>query len=96
MIAAADPLERRVHVGQGEHHITSDPNVVLSTILGSCVAMCVRDPLAGVGGMAAETVVGNFPSAFWRFLGWPGEPFLTAASPSLDPAFPGSARPAAA
>lgn len=49
----------------------------------------------GVGGMAAETVVGNFPSAFWRFLGWPGEPFLTAASPSLDPAFPGSARPAA-
>ena len=51
MIAAADPLERRVHVGQGEHFITSDPNVVLSTILGSCVAMCVRDPLAGVGGM---------------------------------------------
>lgn len=44
-------VEKRVHVGQGEHFITSDPNVVLSTILGSCVAMCVRDPLAGVGGM---------------------------------------------
>jgi Dockerin type I domain len=48
----------------------------------------------GVGGMSAETVVGNNPGAFWRFLGWPGEPFLTTNSPSLDPAFPGSARPA--
>jgi chemotaxis protein CheD len=46
-----DNVEQRVHVGQGEHFITSDPNVVLSTILGSCVAMCLRDPLAGVGGM---------------------------------------------
>ena len=43
--------ERRLHVGQGEHHVTADPDVVLSTILGSCVAMCLRDPLAGVGGM---------------------------------------------
>lgn len=49
--AVTDGLETRVHVGQGEHFITSDPNVVLSTILGSCVAMCLRDPLAGVGGM---------------------------------------------
>lgn len=49
--ALKDTVEKRVHVGQGEHFITSDPNVVLSTILGSCVAMCVRDPLAGVGGM---------------------------------------------
>ena len=49
--ALKDSVEKRVHVGQGEHHITSDPNVVLSTILGSCVAMCLRDPLAGVGGM---------------------------------------------
>ena len=49
--ALKDTVEKRVHVGQGEHFITSDPSVVLSTILGSCVAMCVRDPLAGVGGM---------------------------------------------
>lgn len=45
------PQERRIHVGQGEHYVTSDPNVVLSTVLGSCVAMCLRDPVAGVGGM---------------------------------------------
>ena len=43
--------ERRVHVIQGEFQVTSDPNVVLTTILGSCVAACVRDPLAQVGGM---------------------------------------------
>ncbi|MEG1028908.1 MAG: chemotaxis protein CheD, partial [Brevundimonas sp.] len=50
---AGDQLtaERRVHVGQGEHLVTSDPDVVLSTVLGSCVAMCLRDPVAGVGGM---------------------------------------------
>ena len=45
------PLERRVHVGQGEHVVTSDPDVVLSTILGSCVAMCLHDPVARIGGM---------------------------------------------
>lgn len=44
-------MERRIHVGQGEHYVTSEPNVVLSTVLGSCVAMCLRDPVAGVGGM---------------------------------------------
>ena len=41
----------RVHVGQGEHYVTGDPAVMLTTILGSCVAMCLRDPVAGVGGM---------------------------------------------
>lgn len=53
MIRAGDQqmTERRIHVGQGEHLVTSDPNVVLSTVLGSCVAMCLRDPVAGVGGM---------------------------------------------
>ena len=51
MSAAALATERRIHVGQGEHHVTSDPNVLLTTILGSCVALCLRDPQAGVGGM---------------------------------------------
>ena len=41
----------KVHVVQGLYRITDDPNVVLSTILGSCVAACVRDPVARVGGM---------------------------------------------
>ena len=42
---------KRVHVIQGEFQVTDDPDVVLSTILGSCVAACLRDPVAGVGGM---------------------------------------------
>ena len=29
----------------------NDPNAVLTTILGSCVAACLRDPVAGIGGM---------------------------------------------
>ena len=41
----------RLHVGQGEHLITGDPEVMLTTILGSCVAMCLRDPVARIGGM---------------------------------------------
>lgn len=43
--------ERRVHVGQGDHCVSCDPDVVLTTVLGSCVAMCLHDPVAGVGGM---------------------------------------------
>ncbi len=43
--------ERRIHVVQGEFHVSADPGVVLTTILGSCVAACLRDPLARVGGM---------------------------------------------
>ena len=42
---------KRVHIIQGEYKVVSDPDVVLSTILGSCVAACLRDPVAGVGGM---------------------------------------------
>ena len=47
----AFPAERRIHVIQGEHLVTDDPRVLLTTTLGSCVAACMRDPIAGVGGM---------------------------------------------
>lgn len=40
-----------VPVHQGDCHVTSDPQTVYSTILGSCVSACVRDVRAGVGGM---------------------------------------------
>jgi len=43
--------EKRVNIVQGEFHVTVDPQVVLTTLLGSCVAACIRDPQAGVGGM---------------------------------------------
>jgi chemotaxis protein CheD len=48
---AAAGVERRVHLIQGECRVSADPAVVLATTLGSCVAACIRDPVAGVGGM---------------------------------------------
>lgn len=50
---------RRIHVIQGEYKVSSDPDVVLCTILGSCVAACMRDPVAGVGGMNHFLLPGN-------------------------------------
>ncbi len=43
--------ERRIHVIQGNFVVTDDANVMLTTILGSCVSACIRDPLAAIGGM---------------------------------------------
>lgn len=40
-----------VKIGPGEHYVTAKPGEVLTTVLGSCVAACIRDPFAGVGGM---------------------------------------------
>ncbi len=35
----------------GECYVTSEPGEMIATILGSCVSACIRDPIAGVGGM---------------------------------------------
>ncbi len=51
--------ENRVHIIQGEFFVTSDPNLMVTTILGSCVAACIRDPLAGVGGINHFLLPGN-------------------------------------
>lgn len=40
-----------VKVFPGEYYVTSKPDEVLVTVLGSCVAACIRDPRAGIGGM---------------------------------------------
>lgn len=40
-----------VKVFPGEHYVTSSPREMIVTVLGSCVAACIRDPHAGVGGM---------------------------------------------
>jgi chemotaxis protein CheD len=44
-------LERRINVIQGTTYVTEDAQVVLTTVLGSCVACCLYDPFAKVGGM---------------------------------------------
>jgi chemotaxis protein CheD len=43
--------ERRINIVQGEQRVESDPSVVLTTILGSCVSACLCDAEAGIGGM---------------------------------------------
>jgi len=50
---------KRIHFVQGEYRVSDDPNVVLTTILGSCVGACMRDPLANVGGMNHFLLPGN-------------------------------------
>jgi chemotaxis protein CheD len=40
-----------VHVVQGEYKVSDDPNLYFSTVLGSCVAVCLYDDVARLGGM---------------------------------------------
>jgi chemotaxis protein CheD len=48
---APEPRHQKINIVQGEYFVTDDPNVVVTTLLGSCVAACIRDPIARVGGM---------------------------------------------
>lgn len=41
----------RITVLQGEARVSADPAAEMSTVLGSCVATCLYDPAARVGGM---------------------------------------------
>ena len=52
---------KRMNLIQGEYKVTDEPNAVITTILGSCVAACLRDPVAGVGGMNHFLLPGNGP-----------------------------------
>ena len=38
-------------ITQGEFKTSADPDTTISTLLGSCVACCLWDPIAAVGGM---------------------------------------------
>jgi chemotaxis protein CheD len=40
-----------VQVFQGDFYVSTREGEMLATVLGSCVAACIRDPVAGVGGM---------------------------------------------
>ncbi len=51
MKVAEPHVKVTVHVGQGEHAIGCDPDMVIGTILGSCVSACLWDPDIHVGGM---------------------------------------------
>lgn len=40
-----------IHVIQGDHHVADKPGIIMTTILGSCVAACLFDPDRRIGGM---------------------------------------------
>lgn len=41
----------RINIVQGEYHVSADTALSITTLLGSCVAACISDPVAQVGGM---------------------------------------------
>ena len=52
-----DPADECIvaRVQQGEYYLTKEKEVI-STVLGSCVSACVRDPVAGVVRAVPELV----------------------------------------
>lgn len=40
-----------IHVIQGDHCISDHPDLMMTTVLGSCVAACLYDPVRKIGGM---------------------------------------------
>ena len=42
---------RRIPIIQGEHVVVAEPDVMITTLLGSCIAVCLQDRTARVGGM---------------------------------------------
>ncbi len=40
-----------VTIYSGDYYISSDPDVVICTVLGSCIAVCLYDGLMRIGGM---------------------------------------------
>lgn len=42
---------QRITIVQGEHAVTGDPGKSIQTLLGSCVAVCLLDPVRKIGGM---------------------------------------------
>jgi len=47
---APQPIHR-INIVQGEHAAWDRPGTVISTLLGSCIAVCLYDPVSRVGGM---------------------------------------------
>jgi len=41
----------QVYICQGDQAVGRDPEMAVATILGSCISICLWDPVAGVGGM---------------------------------------------
>jgi chemotaxis protein CheD len=63
---------KRIVIHQGETHVSADPGEVLTTVLGSCVAACLHDPVARIGGinhflLAEPAVADTDPGPLQRY-----------------------------
>ncbi len=43
-------MKEQITINAGESYVSKDP-VIIHTLLGSCVAVCLYDPISRVGGM---------------------------------------------
>ncbi len=57
--SSSSDKERKFHIYQGQYKVSNVENAVFSTILGSCVAVCLHDPVVCVGGMNHFLVPGG-------------------------------------
>ena len=48
---APDTHQKVISVIQGEYAVSDDRSVVMSTVLGSCIAACLYETERGIGGM---------------------------------------------
>ena len=44
-------MSNRINIVQGEYAVTKKPDAVISTLLGSCISVCLYQPAKGIGGM---------------------------------------------
>lgn len=62
-----------IWIFQGDFYVSSRPDLFLTAVLGSCIAVCIRDPVAGCGGMNhfllpdTETSEDHYPSQALRY-----------------------------
>ncbi len=56
--------ETRIVITQGGQAVSTDPKAVISTVLGSCVSVCLWDPLARVGGMNHMLLTSSASNSF--------------------------------
>jgi chemotaxis protein CheD len=59
MSATQKPGSTRLNIIQGECRVSGEPSLLLTTVLGSCVAACIYDPAQKVGGMNHFLLPGN-------------------------------------
>lgn len=56
-----------IHVIQGEYAVSHQPDIVLTTVLGSCVSACMFDPVRRLGGMNHFLLPDSADAADLRF-----------------------------